>query len=434
MTDRVDPTAVVERGALVNKQVFALQLQPFKTDGEKQAVSNFLRASADIASYLMEHKRNADALANLEIDQLRPLAVEVRAYSLRRHLTCCTPVWAAKTTTRANEFVTFSGAELKAAVAALAEPLGLTPIDTRAAGTPDRIRWDAVSGSNFGLFDFRRENHTEGRWASISHALGLALSVGTLPVILTDGKWKLPFDVHIDPVDVPLTKEARRIISDAMATAAVAQFQIEIQGSSILQTIDYVLDQVGDHLAAARYMRPYVEALKNTEPPDPVNARLYLKSLLDQAGGGDYELLTPMWPGTYPNRNAPCCFHVVPFALPDAISRAVEAGCRSAVVYARGDTTGDVDIIEGIWRGIGQASHVVVDLTPVDVNGSAADASPNPNVCLELAIAQALGRKLLLVRDARAKDAPLFPEIAKLQVLPYASTGTLTKYVERFVT
>ena len=111
-----------------------------------------------------------------------------------------------------------------------------------------------------------------------------------------------------------------------------------------------------------------------------------------------------------------------------------EAGCRSAVVYKRGDTTGEVDIIEGIWRGIGQASHVVVDLTPVDVNGSAADASPNPNVCLELAMAQALGRKLLLVRDARAKGAPLFPEIAKLQVLPYESTGTLTKYVERFVT
>jgi hypothetical protein len=368
------------------------------------------------------------------MDRMRPLAVEVRAYSLRRHLTCCTPFWAGKTTTRANEFVTFGSAELKAAVAALAEPLGLTAIDTRAAGTPDRIRWDAVGGSNFGLFDFRRQPHTEGRWASISHALGLALSVGTLPVILTDGEPKLPFDVHIDPLDVPSTREAPRIISDAMATAAVAQLQVEMQSSSILQTIDYVLDQVGDRSAAARYMRPYVEALKNTEPPDPVNAHLYLQSLLDQAGGGEHELLTPMWPGAYPIRNAPCCFHVLPFALPDAISRAVEAGCRSAVVYKRGDTTGEVDIIEGIWRGIGQASHVVIDLTPVDVNGSAADASPNPNVCLELAMAQALGRKLLLVRDARAKGAPLFPEIAKLQVLPYESTGTLTKYVERFVT
>lgn len=434
MTERVDPIAVVERGAQLNKQVFALQLQPFKTDGEKQAVDNFQLVSADIASYLMEHKRNADALAHLEMDRIRPLAVEVRAYSLRRHLTCCTPFWAAKTTTRANEFVTFGSAELKAVAAELAEPLGLTPIDTRVAGTPDRIRWDAVGGSNFGLFDFRRENHVAGRWASISHALGIALSVGTLPVILTHGETKLPFDVHMDPVEVPLTKEARRIISDAMATAAVAQFQKEMQGSSILQTIDYVLDQVGDHLGAARYMRPYVEALKNTEPPDPVNARLYLKSLLDQAGGGDYELLTPMWPATYPSRNVPHCFHVLPFTLPDEISRAVEAGCRSAVVYERGDTTGEVDIIEGIWRGIGQASHVVVDLTPVDVNGSAADASPNPNVCLELAIAQTLGRKLLLVRDARAKGAPLFPEIAKLQVLPYESSSTLTQYVENFVT
>jgi ankyrin repeat protein len=32
----------------------------------------------------------------------------------------------------------------------------------------------------------------------------------------------------------------------------------------------------------------------------------------------------------------------------------VEGGCHSPAVYERGVTTGDIDVIGGIWRGIAQ--------------------------------------------------------------------------------
>lgn len=429
----IKSATAVNRAELLIKHVFRLSLQQFKTSGEEQAVHEFLRRTADISSFLMEHKQDSVALANLEKDILRPLAIETRAYTLREHLTCCSPSWASKMTTQPNRFAAFGSTELQASVAALAEPLGLRMGNGGYVGPPDSVRWDAIRGSNFGLFDFRRESRAEGKWASIGHALGLALSAGTLPVILSDGETKLLFDVNISPVEVKSVKQFEHIVCDAMAMAAVAQFDIQSKGSSLVDTIDYVLNQIDNKLPAARYLRPQIETLRSAVPPDPVTSRLYLKTLLDLTGNSGRVFLTPLWPGAYPKGNQRRCFHVLPFALPNAVSLAVEAGCRLAAVYERGDATGDIDVIGGIWRGIAQASHVVVDLTPADVNGSPADAQPNPNVCLELAMAQALGRKLLLVRDAKAKAAPLFPEIAKLQVLPYESTSVVTRYVESFV-
>lgn len=427
-----ESTRIAERGRRLVNQVFALELEAFRTDGEKQAVESFVRRSAEIASFLMQHGGDADALASLETDEIRALAVDVRRYSLRRHLTFCAPAWGIPSRPRPNQLAAFGSAGFEASVATLARPLRLALADGNGAGTPDRLRWERVCSSNFALFDFRGDARDEGLWAGNSHALGLAFSVGTLPVILTDDASGLPFDVDVEAVHVPASAQAGPILSEAMAAAAVAQFDVGA-GANVRDTIDYVLRHAVGGSAAGRYMRPFLEEIRDSETPDPENARRYLQSLLSAAGTKDLALLTPLWSATYPDPDAGECFHVLPFRLPDQVSKAVEAGCSPTLAYRRGDTTGELDIIEGIWNGIGRASHVVVDLTPVDPAGKPADAMPNPNVCLELAMAQALGRQLLLVRHEGAKDAPLFPGIAKLQVLPYENAQALTDLVEAFV-
>ncbi len=429
----MEAAAIVERCGHVATDVFALELQPFKSEGEKQALHGFVGRAADIASYLMEHKRDAAALASLEADVVRPLATDVRAYSLRRHLTCCRPMWGARKSRRSNELAVFGSAELESKVRTVAGPLGLRVAGAGSAATPDRWRWDAVCGSNFSVFELTGQTYAGGLWPDICHALGIALGVGSFPVIVTDRAVRLPFDIPLEPVEVRESDDATGVIADALATAALAQFQIDLGDSSVAATVDYVLSRVDERSPAARLMRGTIEGLVDGERTDPVTAQLYLASLLEAAGRGGHELLTPMWAGAYPDRDAARCFHVLPFALPREVSRAVDAGCGDKAAYERGDTTGEIDVIEGIWGGLCRASHVVVDVTPANVDGNEVESVPNPNVCLELAMAQTLGRNLLLVRDARAAEAPLFPAIAKLQVLPYSSVDELESHVRTFV-
>ena len=70
-----------------------------------------------------------------------------------------------------------------------------------------------------------------------------------------------------------------------------------------------------------------------------------------------------------------------------------------------------VHVVRSIWDDICRASAVVVDLT-----GS------NNNVCLELGLAQAIGRPVLLMTQDGLGDS-LFPEIAKLRVSRYSPAG-----------
>jgi hypothetical protein len=71
----------------------------------------------------------------------------------------------------------------------------------------------------------------------------------------------------------------------------------------------------------------------------------------------------------------------------------------------------DADIIRSIWDNLCQASHVVVDLTGL-----------NANVALELGIAHALGRNVLLVTQDDLDRAP-FKSLGKLRVHRYSLTG-----------
>jgi hypothetical protein len=264
----------------------------------------------------------------------------------------------------------------------------------------------------------------------------MALSVGTYPILLADYQAALPFDIHLKPLTVGAERVLEEVLGEAMAEAATGIPPASDSASSVEPTVRHILAEVSADDPTVRYLRPHIERLR-TGRPDAVTTRLYLESLLSLIPLRDGVLLTPAWPGAYPDHHAPSCFHILPFALSSQVSSAVEAGCRGRARYVRGDTTGSTDVIDGIWDSIAKASAVIADLTPAPARqGDSAVPSrlPNANVCLELAFAQVLGRRLLLVHDEREPFPELFPQIAKLQARPYRSTAQLTDMTASFVT
>jgi len=97
----------------------------------------------------------------------------------------------------------------------------------------------------------------------------------------------------------------------------------------------------------------------------------------------------------------------------DPAYRFIEQMCAKAkpeVVAVRGDVAEEGEIIKSIWEEIGRATHITVDLTGF-----------NPNVCLELGIANALGRNTLLVgREGTDKKlSEMLPSVAKRRCHTY---------------
>jgi hypothetical protein len=103
----------------------------------------------------------------------------------------------------------------------------------------------------------------------------------------------------------------------------------------------------------------------------------------------------------------------------------LRSACRSAgVEYAIGSGRIDPDIIGSIWDDLCRATHVVVDLTHL-----------NPNAVFELAVAQVLGRPVLVISQDRRVHEHL-PVLSRTRVHHYepgAGRGALTAVVERFL-
>lgn len=424
---------VVKRCLQLHLEVDRLLLQPSGGDAERKALWDLSERSAELVSDARKYRGEEVALANLEHDSLRPLAINIRRFVLRHHLTCAWPRWGSVPTPRPNSLAVFGEPDLEDAIARVADPLRLNLAEPPSAETPERMRWHAICGSNLAVFDFRIVSLDQGAWADVSHALGIALSVGRLPVIITNDNVPLPFDVHVDARIISDESSLDEQLESILATAAATPVPPSGRGSSVQATIDYALERLDIDTARKRYFQSHIQDLTDAGPLDAISAGLYLKSMLWEDTTRNPVLLTPVWAGSYPDANRNQCFHILPFALDEAVSHAVESACDSFAVYKRGDTTGSIDVIDGIWDGIGTATHVVADLTPAPMGHLDLGNSPNPNVCLEVAMAQVLGRELLLVRDSRKAEPKLFPEISKLQVNSYGSPETLSTLIRQFL-
>jgi hypothetical protein len=124
-------------------------------------------------------------------------------------------------------------------------------------------------------------------------------------------------------------------------------------------------------------------------------------------------MLYPTWPGDYPALHERRCFHVTAFG-PDWANETMELvreACRRAeqdIAYIRGDQVLSPDIIRSIWDEICRASHIVVDLTGLNINA-----------VLELGMVHVLGRNVLLITQDDRPDL-YFRSIAKMRLHHYS--------------
>ena len=95
----------------------------------------------------------------------------------------------------------------------------------------------------------------------------------------------------------------------------------------------------------------------------------------------------------------------------DIIHKVIENACsEAAVTFVRGDHAEGQDVIRSIWDEIGLGTHTVVDLTGF-----------NLNVCLELGMADTLGRPTLLIGQAGTEKLlnKFVPSLAKRRLNKY---------------
>lgn len=352
----------------------------------------------------------------LEDESLRPLALDIRDFSLRHHLTLIQPIWPSDTVVQNPHAVFYAGGEqvaemLDRAIAGrqlhrqTAEP----------AREPASQRWNQLRQAALGVFDFTRFKRNAAfeeasAVAIVAYELGMALTLSRPVVIVASESQDLPFDLDIEPVRVNVADQDSTALGSAVDKTLYG-LQRARAGTSVSESIQQLRTEFANHPDSR--VRHSLTSLDDEAAQDAVKTRLLIASTLGFLGAEAPLIAFPAWPGTYPNPAQKRCFHVTAFgpAWADTTSRAVEQACGKEVRYVRGDRVLAPDILRSIWDEICAATHIVVDLTGM-----------NANVALELGIAHALGRNVLLIsQDRQSKQH--FRAIAKQRMHNYSLTG-----------
>ena len=235
----------------------------------------------------------------------------------------------------------------------------------------------------------------------------------------------VPFDVDIEPLRLSGDADDAARLGEALDQVFYA-IQRGGKDSSLDRTLRLARQRYAGHPNS--YVRITLAQIKDAVEKDPLKSAAILDSALAELGSDDQQLLTPSWPGDYPELHSPRCFHVTAFGPPWAAEtmQLVSAACPPGMTYVRGDQVLTPDIIRSIWDEICQASHLVVDLTGL-----------NANALLELGMAHTLGRSvLLLTQDPSRQAYP--PMLAKQRLHRYslddsASRQALSDLLRRFL-
>jgi nucleoside 2-deoxyribosyltransferase len=245
--------------------------------------------------------------------------------------------------------------------------------------------------------------------AAVGYELGVALAIGRPVAVVANQGQGLPFDVDVEAVRLAQDGEDERRLSRAL-DEAVYGLQRGGGDSSVDETLSYVRQHMAGE--APTYARIALEQIDESTEADPLKVRDILSAALGYAGPEAPQILYPTWPGDYPALHERRCFHVTAFG-PDWANEAmalVREACQRAeedIRYIRGDQVLSPDIIRSIWDEICRASHIVVDLTGLNINA-----------VLELGMAHALGRNVLLItQDERPEQ--YFRAIAKTRMHRY---------------
>jgi hypothetical protein len=381
---------------------------------EQQTTMNLLLEAGHINKALLDAGDNDVLVRAIERDRMRGFLHGVRQFALRRHATLADPLWGWTKVIAVPNRIFFAGGEaLQLKLGDLCAVKDLELCATQAAWGTAQSHWNSLRSSAVAIFDFT--SAAQAIRSSVSHTLGGALALGIMPMIVADPEAAMPFDLDIEPVRT----NADLDLALDRALYAVPQ----VGGASCLrETVQALLPRCKSSDATTTVTARSLASSDLRDSVETVNAIELLASLNSD---GSWGVIRPAWPGAHPPAGKRRCFHIMPFSQSwsNSVRDVVRSACGDHVTYMRGDETGDPRVILSIWNEICLASFVVVDLTGM-----------NDNVCLELGLAQALGKRSLLAHRADEQGTRRsFPEIAKVQVHRYKSDADLTTMVRSFI-
>lgn len=390
----------------------ALLAEKMKSHGERDEIHH-LRARAVDAATLADQAPDEDSLIRIERDHLRPLAQQVRLYARRFQIQVVKCPWP-PLTPNPNACAVVAGRSYGELVAA-AERVGLKP-NRPAIGQPiEEDLWRQIATAELFVVDLL-EAERETDWPRICYALGIAIALGRVAVVTTDCPVRVPFDLHTITYDRNAA-HGQTDLSETLATALCSVRAGARKPATAVAAAAYALDVDPPTDAWSRHTAQRVAERAAAREIDPIAVRRAIDSHIARPGGA-WRTEHPSFRPSYPEDERRC-FHVMPFSLDKWVAKAVKEGCEPHLVYERGDTKRDLEIIDRMWTGIGCASLVVVDLTGL-----------NPNVCVEYAVARFLGRPMIVCHAAGWDRSKLFPEIAHLSVETYADEAELRRVVQ----
>ncbi len=386
----------------------ALNVTVVGREAEQEALAQIYGRLAGLINRIRQGEGEDPWLVNLERDSLRSLMHKLRLFERRGHLMLASPIWSGWAVKPDVNFLLFAGpSETGELVREAARAVGL---EVSAGGQPGAdpalTGWKEAQRAGVAVFDLSEPD------PQVYYQLGQIYALGTEVLLLCREGQRVPFDVAQDLV---FYRDAADLKTKLPAALDGVLFGLQTRSirTHMKATLDYCRRIAADSEdAAADNHMPIVLGQMQEAVGSPLAFHAALEQFLGQLGADALRILQPCWPASYPDPGKPRCFIVMPFdprlALTQAIYQHLEARLRTAGVEpVRGDVAEGQDIIHSIWEETARATQVLVDLTGY-----------NPNVCLELGMADTLGRPVLLIGEAGTEKS-LFPAIAKRRCHTY---------------
>ena len=356
-----------------------------------------------------------DEVCHFEADALRPLVHTLRLFHRRGHAMIARPLWPGGAARVEPGTVFFAGpagdaaAGVRALLAEACAGRALALADSLPAGTDVATGWwRQLQRAGLVVLDLSAAT------PQVYYQLGQAYALGSELLLLAREGTAIPFDVAQHVITWRDEADLRERLGDAIDDAL---YGVQTPGLSSLM---HPTLQRCRELAARAVGLQHAEVLLgqlNDTVMQPLEFRGALEQFLGQLGNSRLVMLHPRWPAFYPAAGEKRCFVVMPFAqhlaATQAMYRAVDDDLAAAgVQVVRGDEAMGQEIVASIWEETARASHVLVDLT-----------GWNLNVCLELGMADAIGRDVLLIGLAGTPEAR-FPAVDKRRIHVYGEPGS----------
>lgn len=367
-----------------------------------------------------------DDVLNYERDALRGAVHALRLYHRRGHLMLARPLWPGGAARVEPGSACFAGppavrAQVEAACAE--RRMALRPPSAPGVD-PATALWRSLQAASLAVLDL-----SDGA-PQTYYQLGQAYALGTELLLLARRGTTLPFDV----AQAVLTYgDEADLHAQLPAALDAALYGVQTLGLSALMhhTLAHA-ERIGRQAVGAAHLPVLMQQLQASVGA-PLDFRAALEQWLAQIGNSRLVLLHPRWPARYPDVGdgaGRLCFVVMPFSQALVSTQALYRELDSALEQAgaqvvRGDEALGQDIVASIWEETARATHVLVDLTGY-----------NLNVCLELGMADAMGRDTLLFGATGCADQR-FAAIDKRRIHGYgddpASRAALRDQVLAFV-